>query len=263
MIHHCYTAYGRPIYMTEFGYSLPQKVVSFTARRRPQYLLHIVIGGIGYFNGETVSAGEAFFIAKEQPHDFSVTVGYEHYWLGFDGDAVPTLLSAFGISHSSHKIFSVKNLKTLLPVIKAAFSKGTDPSDDSYALSILTYVLPCLVKHHAERSSADYVYRAVRFIGYNLHRPLTVEEVADSVHISTKHLCRLFARDLGVSPKRYIITEKLRRASALLRESDMPIGEVARAVGYDSPLAFSSAFRKETGKSPSETRAESRPERRE
>jgi len=261
MIHHCYTAYGRPIYMTEFGYSRPQKVISFTARRRPQYLLHIVIDGIAHFNGKDIGAGEAFLIAKDLPHDFSVEVGYEHYWLGFDGDAVPTLLGAFGISHSSHRIFSVKNLDTLIPVIKDAFSKGTDPSDDSYALSILTYVLPCLIKQSAERSSADYVYRAVRFIGYNLHRPLTVDEIADSVHVSPKHLCRLFDRNLGISPKRYVITEKLRRATALLCESNMTVGEIAHEVGYNSPLAFSAAFRKETGKSPSDTRAEARRER--
>ena len=106
MIHYCYASYGHPIYITEFGYSKPTRIISFTARRRPQYLLHIVIGGVCHFNGVSVGAGEAFLIAKDQPHDFSVDIGYEHYWFGFDGDSARDLLRAFGISHVSHCIFS-------------------------------------------------------------------------------------------------------------------------------------------------------------
>ena len=260
MIHYCYASYGHPIYITEFGYSKPTRVISFIARRRPQYLLHIVIGGVCHFNGATVGAGEAFLIAKDQPHDFSVDVGYEHYWFGFDGDSVHDLLRAFGISHVSHCIFSIKNINTLLSVIESAFSIATDPADDSHALSALTYVLPCLTKHRSE-SNSDYIESAVRFIGYNLHRPMTVEEVAQSVHISSKHLYRLFTEKLGISPKRYIMISKLNRASTLLCETDMTVGEVAREVGYDSPLAFSAAFRKEKGKSPSDARAGARRER--
>ena len=56
MIHYCYASYGHPIYITEFGYSKPTRIISFTARRRPQYLLHIVIGGVCHFNGVSVGA---------------------------------------------------------------------------------------------------------------------------------------------------------------------------------------------------------------
>jgi len=95
---------------------------------------------------------------------------------------------------------------------------------------------------------------AVRYIHDNLNRPLGVEEVADHVHLSARHLARLFRELTGSSPSEYIETARLTRARHLLAHSDRSITEIAKATGYEDVRYFSRVFRARHGQNPTEFR---------
>ena len=103
--------------------------------------------------------------------------------------------------------------------------------------------------------------RVCEFIQHNLNQQLTLLNLAAVVHMSPYHFARLFKQSAGVPPHRFVLGRRIARASALLQESQLPIGEVGRLVGFRTPSYFPTAFRRMTGITPSAYRGGWRPER--
>jgi AraC-like DNA-binding protein len=92
--------------------------------------------------------------------------------------------------------------------------------------------------------------RATAFLEHNLHRPVSLSEVARQVHVSPETLGRLFRGQYRVSPIQYLTGLRMARARELLQARRYNISEVARACGYASLQYFSRAFRREYGAPP-------------
>ncbi len=111
---------------------------------------------------------------------------------------------------------------------------------------------------HGAEWQGDIVRSVSRYVHHNLKEPISVADVARHLALSESHVRRLFRRDLGVSLGEFIRRTKIHRAFALLQKSDLNITEVASACGFSSLFAFSRAFRKRTGVSPSAYRRRAR-----
>ncbi len=73
--------------------------------------------------------------------------------------------------------------------------------------------------------------------------------------VSEAHFARSFKEAFGVPPHRYLLTRRIERASALLRETELSITEIAFQTGWSSLGTFGRTFRDVTGESPGELRA--------
>lgn len=76
--------------------------------------------------------------------------------------------------------------------------------------------------------------------------------------VSEAHFARSFKDAFGVPPHRYLLTRRIERAKALLRDTDLPITDIAFQTGWNSLGTFGRIFRDITGESPSELRARER-----
>ena len=81
--------------------------------------------------------------------------------------------------------------------------------------------------------------------------PLDVEGLARGAHISAGHLSRQFRLAYGVSPYSYLMTRRIERAMALLRNSDLSVTEICFTVGCSSLGTFSTRFTELVGVPPS------------
>jgi len=99
-------------------------------------------------------------------------------------------------------------------------------------------------------SRAELV-EVVRLMEANIEEPLSLEELARLVHLSQRHLQRMFKMFLNVSPTHYYLTLRLRRARELLRNTDASIARVTSICGFHSPCHFSKAYRAQFGHAPS------------
>jgi AraC-like DNA-binding protein len=88
---------------------------------------------------------------------------------------------------------------------------------------------------HIERSSSD---------------ELRLSELAAAAGLSPFHFLRLFKRETGVTPHRFLVQTRIRRALELLRETARPITHIAFDVGFADLSNFINAFRREVGCSP-------------
>ncbi|AWB85226.1 helix-turn-helix transcriptional regulator [Mycetocola zhujimingii] len=87
-------------------------------------------------------------------------------------------------------------------------------------------------------------------------KPLDVEGLARGAHLSAGHLSRQFRLAYGVSPYSYLMTRRIERAMALLRNSDLSVTEVCFSVGCSSLGTFSTRFTELVGVPPSVYRRE-------
>lgn len=82
-----------------------------------------------------------------------------------------------------------------------------------------------------------------------------VTRLAEVSGTSAAHFARSFKQAFGVPPHRYLLTRRIERATALLRDTDTEITEIAFATGWSSLGTFGRTFRDVTGESPGEWRA--------
>lgn len=90
------------------------------------------------------------------------------------------------------------------------------------------------------------------------HEEWPVRRLAQVSAVSAAHFARSFREAFGVPPHRYLLTRRIERATALLRDGDLPVTEIALRTGWNSIGTFGRIFRDITGESPGEFRARQR-----
>lgn len=90
------------------------------------------------------------------------------------------------------------------------------------------------------------------------HEEWPVERLARVSGVSDAHFARSFRQAFGVPPHRYLLTRRIERATALLRDTDLPITDIVFSTGWESLGTFGRTFRDITGESPSAMRARAR-----
>lgn len=95
---------------------------------------------------------------------------------------------------------------------------------------------------------------ALNYIEKNYQRGVTLEEVAEHVHLSPHYLSRLFKKELNINFVNYVSERRIHLAKELLEKTDMPVINIALELSYQEPNYFSKVFKKSTGMTPSEYR---------
>ena len=85
--------------------------------------------------------------------------------------------------------------------------------------------------------------------------PLDVPALAGAAHLSPAHFSREFRRAFGETPHQYLLTRRLERAAALLRNTDHSVAEICLEVGLRSIGSFTTSFRRAYGLTPTAYRA--------
>jgi AraC-like DNA-binding protein len=102
---------------------------------------------------------------------------------------------------------------------------------------------------------ARHLLRARDLADARYREPLDVATLARAAHVSPAHFTREFRRAFGETPHRYLLTRRLERAAALLRNTDRTVAEICLSVGLTSVGSFTTSFGKLYGMSPTAYRA--------
>ncbi len=99
--------------------------------------------------------------------------------------------------------------------------------------------------------------RRIRELVYaKMEADLSLDEMAQSVGLSTAHFARMFRKSMGETPHQFVLRQRLERAKAMLRARDARVLDVALACGFKTQQHFAQAFRDVWGVSPTEYRQE-------
>jgi len=91
---------------------------------------------------------------------------------------------------------------------------------------------------------------ALQVMENNIEDPLTPDEIAEIITLSTRQLERLFAKYIHMSPKKYYLKLRLEKARDLLRQTDLTVTDICVACGFKSLSHFSKSYRAAYGISP-------------
>jgi AraC-like DNA-binding protein len=102
---------------------------------------------------------------------------------------------------------------------------------------------------------ARHLLRAKDLMDARYREPLDVPALARAAHLSPAHFSREFRRAFGETPHQYLLTRRLERAAALLRNTDRSVLDICMNVGLRSVGSFTTSFRRVYGMSPTAYRA--------
>jgi AraC-like DNA-binding protein len=102
---------------------------------------------------------------------------------------------------------------------------------------------------------ARHLLRAKDLADARYFEPLGVEDLARAAGLSRAHFSREFRRAFGESPHVYLLTRRLERAAALLRNTDSSVAEICLSVGLQGIGSFTTSFSRTYGMSPTAYRA--------
>jgi len=106
---------------------------------------------------------------------------------------------------------------------------------------------------------ARHLLRAKDLADSRYAEPLEVDDLARAAGLSKAHFSREFRRTFGESPYVYLMTRRLERAAALLRNTDHSVAEICLEVGLQGVGSFTTSFKRMFGMPPTEYRAAAPP----
>ena len=238
-------------------HGIAEKGVMVGPMLRESWFLQLVFGGEALFDGKSVKAGQAFLMRPGLAHELSVISddAFEQYWLEVTGSEAGRL---FASVFEDADVISYPFPDLLAPVLREAVYGRFD---DGFAFSGLLLTLLSRLSSDDEKSadrSGGYVLNAMEYLRQNCQNGVTASDAALAVGLSEKYLCRLFREKAGVTPTEFLQAYRLSQAKALLTGTDLPIRQIAEAVGFEDQTYFSRFFRSRVGKSPSAYRLSGR-----
>jgi AraC family transcriptional regulator len=96
--------------------------------------------------------------------------------------------------------------------------------------------------------------RLQQVLGYirtHLDRDLSLTELAEVINISPTYFASLFKQTMGISPRQYVIQQRVEQAKLMLSKTDLEIADIALQVGFSSQSHLTQHFKRFTGKTPS------------
>jgi AraC-like DNA-binding protein len=102
---------------------------------------------------------------------------------------------------------------------------------------------------------ARHLLRAKDLVDARYFEPLGVDDLARAAGLSRAHFSREFRAAFGEPPHTYLLTRRMERAAALLRNTDHSVAEICLSVGLQSIGSFTTSFKRTYGVSPTAYRA--------
>lgn len=235
--------------------------------RRDYQILYVANGKTHFwFDGreEIVRAGHMVLYKPEeiQKYVYYLEDNPEVFWIHFTGRDVKNILAYHGISLDEHVFYC-----GVLPDYKALFRKIIQELQlcrygyEDYIASLFNDILLLVNRQQHEQKKTtgnvqEQIERAAAYFNENYNTKISIDDYAESLHISTNWFIHNFKQYAGMSPAQYILSLRMVNAQSLLERTTYNIKEISEIVGYENPLYFSRVFKKEIGKSPAQYRRE-------
>lgn len=188
---------------------------------------------------------------------------WKYSWVGFSGNIATEYLYRANLSVNS-PTYTDKNDDGFLEecfenmIEFAKFGLGHNRYCKMMAVlyNIIAYLRDIADKEAVKEKLIDsefyYVRKALEYIKMNFSKEISISEISRYVNIDRKYLHHVFKNNLNMSPQKYVINYRMKKACELMKNSMLSISGIARSVGYKDQFQFSKMFKKTIGISPSQ-----------
>ncbi len=113
--------------------------------------------------------------------------------------------------------------------------------------------------HEADTNKLSIIDEIKFYFDINYAENLKLKDVADYFGIHQNYLTRAFHEKFGISPKKYLLQLKFKKAARLLATTQLPVSIISNSLGFEDQLAFSRTFKKFYNVSPTDYRSHLKP----
>ena len=222
-----------PIYVGE--HSVPSGS-SWGPHIRDFFLIHFCISGKGVLyncDGEhPVSAGELFIIREGEQTTYAADKDdpWHYVWISFLGREAEIFRNGDVVR---------KALKLVMDKLREFIA---EEQTSAYAYTALIYMLMHEL-YLPQNQKIDKAVEVGRFIEYNYMENINMDLLCKSFGFERSYLFRIFRTRFGVSPKEYLVRERMSHAKELLNAGNS-VQQTAYMVGYRDEFNFSKAYKK-------------------
>lgn len=178
-----------------------------------------------------------------------------YFWVHFTGSHAAYFLHELGFAPlpglwlPMTETLAMVNFQAMFDI----FSKN-DPFRSHALSAALQQTLLSLARsiHGSERKNP--IIRSLRYINASYTTDISIPDLAAMENLSRSRYHTLFRSVTGTSPRQYITSLRLRHACELLRNTDLPVKQIAIIVGYSDPHFFTKLFKANIGVSPQQYR---------
>ncbi len=259
---------ARDLYLTETGELEVEEgtIWDLEGKTADNLLAYCTKGeGIVLLAGEQVPvSGDQFFIVPggETFKYYSVLNTKSRFLIArFNGKIAQQLSDEFSIVRNLVPSVNnmVANREMLFDEIFNNLSKGFHNQNIEYINFCFGHLLATFI--YANRNSDDLadesspaVRRAIHFLEKNLHKKLTLQQIANEAGYSPTYFTTLFRKETNYSPISYFTHLKILKACEFLDYTRMKVKEISFQLGYSDPYYFTRDFKKKMGMSPRQYR---------
>lgn len=248
------TTLSRVLTLYYGGWEICKPLHTFGPAIKQHYLLHYVTKGKGklwindakntcYEIGENtiflIKPGviTTYTADKDEP--------WEYCWICIDGYEVPGILRDCGFAEDNLLFHDKSNGKVRNALLKFVFSCKRNKHNKYMLLSLLYNFFGHMKKERKrEDVKSIYVERAVDYIFENYNKNITISDIAKYLNIDRTYLYRLFKKECGISPQKYLLNFRLRVAVNKLECTQLSIMEIAEICGFNDVSSFCHQFKK-------------------
>lgn len=221
------------------------------------YLLCYVEEGSAefHFGGRTVQlCSGTFYVVYPHCGLWYVTdpeIPWSIHWVVAGGAQLSKLLEKLGFS-PENPILPIRQAERTELIFRRLFScsNSADLSGRMTCFSLLYELFALLAEERAGTDGNPHIRRALDYISAHYTERLSIPDIAEHLHLSSNYFTKLFKQETGVTPVQYIASLRYEKSAHLLRHTDMPVSEIAQAVGFSDTLYFSRFFHGFAGSSP-------------
>lgn len=245
------------------GYAKMREETKYGPGCRNDYIIHYVLQGKGYYNGNPVQAGQGFLIRPDDAEYYfsDASDPWAFLWFISQDHAMEAMFARLNEDPNTHVFqYDSGTAQVVRAVAERVILDNNAIVKSTELLELFLRIFNRQV--HAERdsgaSNAETYYRfAKQYIADNLHTAVTVETLTAILGVSQAYLYRVFRTYSGRAPKQYIDLCRLAQARKLLADTRLTVQQVAEAVGFADASAFSKFFSHHAGLSPRQYRVQS------
>ena len=204
----------------------------------------------------TVNAGSFYIAPSWLPHEYysNSRDPWVKYWVNLSGPLVESLRTVYGIYHSYVFPDAAKAGAVLMNIIEQLPKHPRSeilPFMEQEMLKIIQALAESASIQEEQKKYMPQTEAMLDFLHKHISLPMPeLQEIANAANRSVAQAIRIFRRDTGVTPYRWLLQEKIRTACSVLTGTNKSVRDVAIMFGFRDELYFSRLFRQITGYSP-------------